>query len=332
MTSSPDDGTGRDQDGTLRDAIQWHVRMTEEPEDDALRRAFRHWLASDPAHAAAWQQAERVMGLLAQGKSVAFLPPRTAPPSAPRDAISPRRRRRLGLAAVAAAALLVVAMTPQAVLRLRADHVTGTAEQQVLALEDGSRIRLAPGSAVRVRYAGDRRTVDLMAGEAFFEVSRNPDRPFTVTAGAAHVTVLGTGFNVRLGTGGADVAVRHGSVQVDRDGDTGGEAVSTTLAAGQWARLPWAGPAVRGTGAPANVGAWSAQRLVAVAQPLSEVIADLRRYYPGAIVLTDPELGGRIVTGSYDVRDPVRAVETITGPLGGKVRRVTPWLLVVSAS
>ncbi|MFT8210939.1 MAG: FecR domain-containing protein [Symbiopectobacterium sp.] len=62
------------------------------------------------------------------------------------------------------------------------DNMTlATAGQpQTLQLSDGSRIMLNRNSRLRVAYQRDQRLVWLDAGEAYFTVSTNPNRPFYV--------------------------------------------------------------------------------------------------------------------------------------------------------
>lgn len=333
MTSPSSDLPPTDSgDPVLRAAIQWSIRLSESPDDSKLRAAFDRWLTETPEHAAAWAHTDDVFDLIGQAKSVAFLPtPEKRPaPARARPARAPARGWRTAAFAAVAAAVVVAVVAPQAILRWQADYVTGPARQQIVTLDDGSKVRLAPRSALRVDYAAGRRAVRLLAGEAYFEVLHDPARPFEVAAKAAKVTVLGTGFDVRLGDQGADVAVRHGRVRVDYS--DGHPPVSSILTDGQWTRLAWNGTAAKGSTAPAIVGGWAADRIVAIDQPLSEVLADLRRYYGGAILLTDARLGRRIVTGSYEVQDPANALGVVVQPVGGKVTRVTPWLLIVSPS
>ncbi len=321
MTDPSDIAPSGSPDPALRAAIQWHIDLDENPDDAAMRAAFERWLATDPSHADAWSRAGHTFDLLGSAKSVAFLPQ----PSGRKT--TPARRWRMAAFAAAAAVLVAVA-APQAVLRWQADYATGAGQQRLVSLEDGSTVRLAPGSALKVDYAGARREVRLLSGEAYFEVARDAARPFVVGAKEATVTVLGTGFNIRLGEEAADVAVKHGRVRVDH----GKDAAPSILGDGQWMRVAWNGASSGGDTAPDIVGGWSADRIVAVDQPLSEVIADMRRYHDGAIVLTDGRLGARIVTGAYDIHDPAKAMSLIVAPLGGKVIRITPWLLIVSSS
>jgi ferric-dicitrate binding protein FerR (iron transport regulator) len=70
--------------------------------------------------------------------------------------------------------------------------------QYQVTLQDGTRVWLNAGSILRYpsAFTGDEREVSLQ-GEAFFEVTKNPHRPFRVMLNdSAVVTVLGTTFNV----------------------------------------------------------------------------------------------------------------------------------------
>ena len=65
-------------------------------------------------------------------------------------------------------------------------------------LEDGTVVYLYPGSELRfpASFGASARTVEL-TGEGYFDVARDEARPFSVRAGGASVTVLGTSFNIR---------------------------------------------------------------------------------------------------------------------------------------
>ena len=72
-------------------------------------------------------------------------------------------------------------------------------EQVLVALNDGSRVTLNNNAELRYpeKFRGDKREV-LLSGEAFFEVERNPEKPFTINIeDMAIVEVLGTSFNIR---------------------------------------------------------------------------------------------------------------------------------------
>lgn len=88
-----------------------------------------------------------------------------------------------------------------------------------VALSDGSTVTLRPGGQLRYpeTFAGNRREVHL-TGEAFFEVAKNPDKPFLVYANGMVTKVLGTSFTIiaHKGQPTAQVVVRTGRVAVFR--------------------------------------------------------------------------------------------------------------------
>jgi transmembrane sensor len=89
---------------------------------------------------------------------------------------------------------------------------------------------------------------------------------------------------------------------------------------------------LRGEQPASQIAAWRERRLVAQDQPLGEVVDRLRRYYFGAIVVTDAALAGQPVTGVYDLGNPAGALRGIARSQNAVVREITPWLLVVSRS
>lgn len=75
--------------------------------------------------------------------------------------------------------------------------ITPRGGQYQVVLADGTKVWLNAASSLKfpTAFAGTERHVELQ-GEAYFEVARNKDMPFTVSAGNVHVKVLGTGFNI----------------------------------------------------------------------------------------------------------------------------------------
>lgn len=98
------------------------------------------------------------------------------------------------------------------------EEINETGKEKTVQLPDGSRITLAQGSRMSFSgsMAGSKREVYL-SGEAFFDVKRNPSKPFFVYAGELTTRVLGTSFTVRSfeKENVASVQVRTGSVSVE---------------------------------------------------------------------------------------------------------------------
>ncbi len=67
-----------------------------------------------------------------------------------------------------------------------------------ITLSDGTKVYLNAGSSIVVPSTFDGATRDIkLEGEAYFEVTKNPNKPFTVAINSAEIEVLGTEFVVR---------------------------------------------------------------------------------------------------------------------------------------
>lgn len=306
------------------EAVDWLIRLQAAPGDGAVRAAFDSWLKTSEDHRRAWQSVSRVWqvseGLpaadgLAPAKVVAF--PRVR-----------RLRRAFAIAAVAVAACVALYLAPLLQLRLQADHMTSVAELRDVSLDDGSVVQLDAGSAIAVRYAAARREVVLLAGRAFFDVVPARDRPFVVVADDVTVTVTGTAFDVRSGSDGVSVAVQSGTVEIGLDG---GARPAATLTRGQRLSVGrLAGQVVKSEIAPDDVASWRERRLVVDGVTLAEVVEELGRHHRGLILLSDRALAERRITGVFDLRRPIEALNAVAGSQRGTVTEITPYVLVVS--
>ncbi len=97
-----------------------------------------------------------------------------------------------------------------------------SSERETIWLDDGTRVELLPSSKLGIAadFGGATRTVRLI-GEAFFEVKRQPERPFYVYSDNIITKVLGTSFWVRSYEMDENVSVSvvSGKVTVQKDGN-----------------------------------------------------------------------------------------------------------------
>ena len=331
-------------DLAMEQASDWMFRIEAHPEDAILRARLEEWLSADAAHVQAWDLARRAWSLTGQTEPAFADQWHSAAPTSAQarrrsrswrrhERARPQRNvalRRAAAPVAAAAAVALFLLAPSASLWLRADYATATAENRAVRLEDGSQIVLGGGSAVAKRFTNRRRGIELLSGEAFFDVAHNSARPFVVGASDMTVTVTGTAFDVSMTERTLSVAVARGSVRVERDGQP---PVEVALKPGQRVNIDRAsGEAATDTLSLPEIAAWRSRRLAARGEALADVVETLDRHFTGTILFADSELKERRVTGVYDLDDPVRALRALTGPYGGTVRRITPWLLVVSGS
>ncbi len=203
-------------------------RLQDDSWDTQRESALEAWLDAATAHRvaylrleAAWRRADRMQALR----------PVTGPPVQPhrlRGWVSQVRPSWLGRAAVPMLLMLFVgaglwvreASTPADSGPAAEVHVTERGGRTPLALPDGSRVTLNTATRLRTAITPTRRSVWLDEGEAHFEISPDPGRPFEVVVGSQRVRVLGTTFSVRREPHGVRVSVLEGRVQLLGDRGT----------------------------------------------------------------------------------------------------------------
>lgn len=289
-------------------AMQWLLWMQEAPHDKELRAACQAWQQASPAHARAWRRAERVWHLSGQL------------PATSRGRWPGMRRRRAALIGTAVAACLALVM----VLLPHDQLSNGKGAPRQIVLEDGSRVWLMGGSALRPHFSERQRHLQLLQGEAFFEVIADASRPFIVDAGSNRVEVTGTAFSMNLQDTRLEVAVAQGSVRVEDPQQ------NTLLKRGERMRLDSRdNSAQRDRIAAERVAAWRNQQLIAEDQPIGELLDQLRPHYPGWILLHDSALADEQVTGVYNLENLEAALAALVQPHGGRVERWSPYLLII---
>jgi transmembrane sensor len=293
---------------------------------------FSQWLRADPAHAEAYAQAQVVWELsespartLADEEALAlqgFL-----------DAMDRPRRPALlrwsGALAMAACLLLMVSLgtgwQPQRWIDdLGADYVSAPGEIRTVTLADQSQVTLDADSAIAVDFSRGERHVQLRRGAGFFTVTHTGE-PFVVAAEQGEARVLGTQFEVRLQPHGAQVTVLSGRVGVTAE--RGGE--QQILTAGQ--QVAYGDGAAEKLHAVDSEGqlAWRQGWLTYYKSTLGDVVEDLRRYYPGRIVLLNDELAARKVSGSFPSKDPQAVLSSLQGVMGFEQHQVLGHLIIL---
>lgn len=286
----------------LAEALDWLIEL--DGADATTRERFAAWLAASPANARAYERASALWQSPLLGMAAAELEQHA------RGARQRHKRWRHRCFAAAASVLLALTLALQSdlPLRLRADHVTAVGERQHLQLADGSRILLNTDTALSAEVDGQQRSARLFRGEAYFEVTQDRGLPFEVDAGPLRMSMHGTAFAVRRLGDATEVSVQRGELDVQ----TRRDAMRFSLAAGDSLRVgpDGLGERQRDTG-PARRPAWVEGRLVFENCPLREVLAELRRYYPGWIVSPDEQLGAVAITGNYRLDDPRGALRSL---------------------
>ena len=97
---------------------------------------------------------------------------------------------------------------------LLVEHKTRIGEFRTVTLSDFSRVTLNTNSRISVAYneQSEIRRIHLLQGEAFFDVAKDPLRPFVVNVNGKEIRVVGTAFNVKSNSGYLEVLVKEGIV------------------------------------------------------------------------------------------------------------------------
>lgn len=302
-------------------AAQWLINL-EDGEADASE--FAAWLQASPRHveeflliSAVWRAADRLDAahaididqLVAQARdNVKRLDDEAITPSRTLD-VQQRMRTALRSRLTAAIALLAIVGTLWMGLHDSAlDYKTAVGEQRVVKLPDGSIVTLNTRSQIKVRLEKEQRSVELIRGEALFDVAHDEHRPFRVLAGAAMVQAIGTQFNVYRTDRVTTVSVVEGIVEVTsgRTGGTGPTASAPErLTAGEQAQLSEQGEMVHHASAEMDrIVAWRERRLIFRSEPLASIAAEFNRYNDTQLLIEGPTTSARRVTGVFDADKP----------------------------
>lgn len=220
------------------------------------------------------------------------------------------------------------------------EHRNTTAQAQLIALRDGSRVTLYPGSCLRYAtgFAGTRREVRLV-GKAFFKVCKNPARPFLVYTDKMLTTVLGTSFLVQAYAGRpASVAVREGRVSVQARAGAELAATPTHPAAAGVVLLPNQEVVYLSAAQPlrrqlvARPVVLSPQVFKFEKRPVAEVLAALERAYGVAIRYDKSRLAHCTVTITFYDESLFNKLDLLCKALGASYKQADDAQIIFTSS
>ncbi|MEO9341151.1 FecR domain-containing protein [Mesorhizobium sp. SB112] len=311
-----------DDEQLFLEALDLVTRLQADPASSVAQDLIASWRSRSATHDMAWLEVAEIHGmagaLLGNEKK------------AKRSGILSRRGVILGGAATIAAAGTGFLFGPEALIHVRADYLTSTSEFHEIDLQDGSRVTLGPDSALRVAFGDATRRVELMAGMAFFDVAKDYARPFQVIADRLETTATGTAFDVSRDSDFLTVSVRSGAVDA-KIAESSAHTVER-LSEGEWATLQFGTDVFeRGARDVEQIGAWRDGLIFADREAIASLVAKIRRWHDGRIVIASASFGEQRISGVFDLNKPMAALEAVVQPYGGKVRQISPWLTVVSA-
>ena len=208
-------------------------------------------------------------------------------------------------------------------------YETGIGETSTLTLQDGSTVTLNARTRIRVAVNESAREIELVDGQAFFHVAKDPQRPFIVRAADRDITAIGTSFDVRLDATSVRVTLLEGKLKVSSEpalagrlpgpataGSSGSVASSSRaanvaqagilipevfLAPGQQflAHLPAPTDSIVREVDVSKVTGWRDGRVFLEDLTLAGAVAEMNRYSPVQINVIDADLAGIRINGMF---------------------------------
>jgi transmembrane sensor len=238
-----------------QDAAEWFARMQDSHVSLDERRRFWTWLKASQVHVAEYLATAHMDGGLREAglsnragasteSNVVALPiGESASPELELNVRTVPSWRWKVAAAVAVFALASLMLVATRVAWFDRTIATELGEWKTVMLADGSEVRLGPNTRLSVELSDDRRSVDLLRGEAYFKVAKDPTRPFVVAADEFGVLAVGTEFAVARRKGELIITVTEGVVRVaplgrrSREGDDGSLELSVPVVADEQLRV-----------------------------------------------------------------------------------------------
>ncbi len=311
-------------------AADWHVRRDAGNLDRGEEALFQKWLMQ-PGNRDAYDEIAGIWNELARVPR-----PPLSPTARRHDSGADGRRvhahrpfsihRRALSAAAALMAIVLAGYVLDIPMRLEADVMTATGETRTVTLDDGSSVVLNTASAIAIDYSQDRRRLRLLRGEAVFTVAKDALRPFVVDAAAGEAVARGTVFAVRRESDTATVTVLESRVGVSYPAVS---RMTVELSQGDAVDYSQRGlGVVRAVDAEAAT-AWRRGKLIFVDRPLGDVVAEINRYHSGRIQISDMSIGSHLVSGVFDTKNPLGALEVLEKTLGLHTTHLTDLLILL---
>ncbi len=295
------------------EAALWFARLGDGACNPAADSGLAAWRGEKPANAAALAEMEALWDDLEHVAALSYYDERNEGQASNDCGVAASRSgawtRWPALGGAMAAGLALTAFIGLQMFGGGATFETEVGAQRLAALPDETQVLLNTNSRLEEHYSKGQRLVRLDRGEALFDVTRDPSRPFVVQTRLGTITALGTSFVVRDREDELEVTLLSGKVVVDPDKE--GQA-SFILSPGQRVRLGEL--AVPSVDKPALdvLTAWRNGGLVLQDNSVSSAVREMNRYARKPIEL-DPavNVAGCRLSGVFRIGDTERFSNSI---------------------
>lgn len=334
MTREPEDLL----DTPLAQAADWMAVRRSGDMTEAQSREFGAWLEADPANRAAFDELLLIWdeaGEVREDPTILVLRELNL------RTFNRPARMRLAAGAMAASIavavfggwtlfgdLPIVAPTGASIDEPRQDAEeqvlrTGVGQTTTAVLRDGSTVILDSDTLLLTSETKDRRSIHLERGGAFFQVAKDPTRPFVVEAAGKTITALGTAFEARVKAGKLDVTLVEGKVKVAaKKGQVWQGQQTMDMAAGWRLTAPdekkWSLEKIDTK----KELSWLSGRMTFFNDSLVDAVAKVNRHSDKQIIV-DPSIAQEPIVGVFESGDTDRFVRGMELAGIARVGRVT---------
>ncbi|MCX6169589.1 MAG: FecR domain-containing protein [Ignavibacteriales bacterium] len=198
-------------------------------------------------------------------------------------------------------------------------------EKSLVTLSDGTKIILNADSKLKFPSSFEKALREVyLEGEAYFEVTHNPAKPFVVHSGDLTTTVLGTKFNVCAYPNENDVSVAliEGKVQVSADKSNLKREVVLLTPSQQLIYNIEEAKGIVDIFDSQKVLGWKENKLIFDNERLSTVLIHLERAFGTKFVLADKSFGNLKIRANFEKESPLTIAEVIKKATGLWYKRI----------
>ncbi len=221
----------------------------------------------------------------------------------------------------AAAAVVIFAVVLSVIFNQYFDSTTLLAEAgasiETIELADGSSVTLRPHSKLFAKTQKEAEQVFQLDGEAFFDVTPNKNRTFSVQSEDGTISVLGTRFNLSTWGGEMVVYLEEGSVKVNSNKHSD----AIVLSPGESAIAQKNKAPIRVDISAEEFLGWMSNMMYFSNREVNQVIGELQQHFDIQIQISDA-LGSQSITGQLSLEDLDTALGDLELVLGGTFEKI----------
>ncbi|WP_438852257.1 FecR family protein [Brevundimonas nasdae] len=312
------------EDGLADEARAWVTLLLSGEATQGDARLLAGWRMTSPEHERAFAQAARTHQITRE--AIRSLKAERTPQVERRFGRAPISRRVLigGGVAVAAGLATIAVLRPDAFTPSQLEEIqTAKGERRTVDMGHGVSVELNTLSRVALRDDLGQGGFELLRGEALVSVASSVS-PIQIATGAARIIAGGARLGLRNLSGDLSATCLEGQARVLLKGR------EALLSAGQ--KVVWgAGELGAVTQLAQAAGSeWWRGVLVFNNKRLGDVIGELNRYREGRIVVANPAIADRRISGAFYINQLDQVVEQLRLAYGVKIVRMPGNILIVS--